>query len=145
MWNVYQRTTRPGETWETNRADYWLSASIPCEAMCTERALGEAKYWTRLSKNWRCHEKWNKLWQSAQRRNTRVLEICSFAPKKNPAPAMQVTLAKENSRHFATPPLVSPQNERRNSILMTCTIQIWVGLLIDWSKYPARPIRSTSG
>ena len=51
--------------------------------------------------------------------------------KKKPAPVMQVTLAKENSRHFATPPLVSPQNERRNSILMTCTIQIWVGLLID--------------
>ena len=48
-------------------------------------------------------------------------------------------LAWENSRHLATPPLVSQPNDvweaidRRNSILMT---QIWVVLLIGWINFP---------
>ena len=58
---------------ETNRADYWR---------CVQK-----EPWVRpnmntvISKNRRCHEKWNKLWQSAQRGNTRVLEIFSIALK----------------------------------------------------------------
>ena len=34
--------------------------------------------------------------------------------------------ARENSRHFARPPLVSPQNDCRNSILMTCCYPFWL-------------------
>ena len=42
----------------------------------------------------------------------------------------------ENSRHFATPPLVSPRrlrNERRNSILMTCHYHSNPCSASDWS------------
>ena len=61
-------------------------------------------------------------------------------------------LAWENSRHFATPPLVSPSkwrqtNKRRNqSILMTCH-QPYLGSAPDWLKqvfHAVRPIRGTA-
>ena len=52
-------------------------------------------------------------------------------------------LAWENIRHFATPPLVSPRNdvwETSGEIpyWWRVTIQIWVVLLIGWSKFPMR-------
>ena len=62
-------------------------------------------------------------------------------------------LAWENSWYFVMPVLVSLRNyalwttERlQNSRLTTFTTQIWVVLLIGWSKFPpvARPIRSTT-
>ena len=40
-------------------------------------------------------------------------------------------LAEENSRHFATPPLVSPRETTSEKRLLKCvTIQIWVVILI---------------
>ena len=50
-------------------------------------------------------------------------------------------LAWENIRHFATPPLVSPRNDvwETNAEIpywWRITIQIWVVLLIGWSKFP---------
>ena len=50
-------------------------------------------------------------------------------------------LVQENSRHFATPPLVSLDYEVRETSAETpywwlVTTQIWVVLLIGWTKYP---------
>ena len=51
-------------------------------------------------------------------------------------------LAWENIRHFATPPLVSPRNDvwetsaENFPYWWRVTIQIWVVLLIGWSKFP---------
>ena len=59
----------------------------------------------------------------------------------------------ENSRHFATPPLVSPRNDVWETSAeipywRRVTTQIWVVLLTGWSKFPkpqaVRPIRSTT-
>ena len=54
---------------------------------------------------------------------------------------MPAMLAWENIRHFATPPLVSPRNDVWETSAeipywWRVTIQIWVVLLIGWSKFP---------
>ena len=54
---------------------------------------------------------------------------------------MPAMLAWENIRHFATPPLVSPWNDVWETSAeipywWRVTIQIWVVLLIGWSKFP---------
>ena len=54
---------------------------------------------------------------------------------------------KENSQHFATPPLVSLWNEFQGTSTEIqywwhITIQIWVVLLIGWSKFPMQQDQS---
>ena len=53
------------------------------------------------------------------------------------------TVAWENSRHFTTPTLVSPRNDawwtsKEIPYWWRVTTQIWVMLLIGWSKFPTR-------
>lgn len=43
-------------------------------------------------------------------------------------------VAGENSQNFATPPLVSPQNERKNSVLSTCLYPNLGYVASDWFK-----------
>ena len=53
------------------------------------------------------------------------------------------SIAWDNSGHFATPPLVSPRNDVWETSAeipywWRVTTQIWVVLLIGWSKFPTR-------
>ena len=54
-----------------------------------------------------------------------------------------VYVAWENSRHFATPRLIPPRNDVWETIARIpywgrVTSQVWVVLLIGWSKFPSR-------
>ena len=40
--------------------------------------------------------------------------------------------------HLVSPQIEVSRNERRNSILMTLTIKIWIVFLTGWSKFPTR-------
>ena len=57
------------------------------------------------------------------------------------------TIASENSRHFTTPTLVSPRNDawwtsKEIPYWWRVTTQIWVMLVIGWSKFPTRLYQS---
>ena len=54
-----------------------------------------------------------------------------------------VYVAWENSQHFATPRLIPPRNDVWETIARIpywwrVTSQVWVVLLIGWSKFPLR-------
>ena len=53
-------------------------------------------------------------------------------------------LARGNSRHFAPPPLISPRNEGRNSILMTCHYQD-LSSASDWLSIVSQSNSSSDG
>ena len=71
-------------------------------------------------------------------------EINTVKPSSFPSlSGVRVYLALGNSRHFTTPQLVSPRNDvwEMNAEIpywWRVTIQIWVVLLIGWSKFPTR-------
>ena len=95
------------------------------------------------SQEWDLQVFWNNPGPCAVTRSSCVSHVRFLEIRHNFPRLVCFLIAWENSLHFPTPPLVSPQNDvwETSAEIPYCwrvTTQNWTVLLIGWSKFPTR-------